>query len=608
MRHSTNEGRWTKRAGWLAGTSLIALAAPMMIATPATAFEFDLGKVTGSFDTTFTYGLSFRVEDRDNDLVGIANGGNRPSVNGDDGNLNYDTGLVSNALRGTHELLLDYDGFGFFGRATYFYDFENADGDNTERTDLSDEARDRVGRDFSLLDAYVYGGFELGDVPLDFRVGNQVLSWGESTFIQNGVNVINPIDVNAIRIPGSEIRDALIPVALANVDVSLTNNFSVEGFYQLDWEETDLDASGTYFSTNDFATPGGSNVFLGFGQVPDDPSLIGLPGGSIPGLPAGAVVPRGQTDQPDDEGQFGVALRYFAEDLNQTEFGAYFINYHSRTPIISAVTGEVPPVSGANYAATAQYFTEFPEDIQLLGVSFNTPIGKASLQGEATYRIDQPLQVDDNELLFAALSPVLPAGPASQLQVVQDIGGIPGPETQLSGFREYDVIQAQMTGTYAFGPIESAGVDQWIVVGEVGFTSVPDLPSKSELLFEGPNTPLPGSPAASALAGGLFQEDGFADDFSWGYRLRARFDMLNAIGPVNLFPVVGFSHDVGGTTPLPLGNFIEDRAAVSFGLNATYLEQWSAGIQYTNFFAIGDDEFNMIRDRDVVTLNVKYSF
>ena len=84
--------------------------------------------------------------------------------------------------------------------------------------------------------------------------------------------------------------------------------------------------------------------------------------------------------------------------------------------------------------------------------------------------------------------------------------------------------------------------------------------------------------------------------------------MLNAVGPVNLFPVIGFSHDVGGTTPLPLANFVEDRASVSIGLNATYLEQWSAGIQYTNFFAIGHEDFNTIRDRDVVTLNVKYSF
>lgn len=620
MRHPTIERRRITQAGWLAGVSMIALAAPMIAATPATAVDFDIGELSGSFDTTLTYGLSFRVQDRTTDLVGLANGGSRFSVNGDDGNLNYDTGLISNSLRATHELLLDYNGFGVFSRANYFYDFENANGDRTERTNLSDEAIQRVGKDFNLLDAYVYGGFDVGSVPVDFRIGDQVLSWGESTFIQNGINVINPVDVNAIRIPGSEIRDALLPVTIADVDISLTDNFSVEGFYQLDWEETDIDASGTFFSTNDFASPGGSLVFLGFGAIPDNPALIGVPGGAL-GTPAfGSVVPRGATREAEDEGQFGLAMRYFAEDLNETEFGAYFINYHSRTPIISAITGEIPQVTGANYAATARYFTEYPEDIQLIGASFNTPIGNTSLQGEVSYRIDQPLQVDDVELLIASLTPFLSDSSGGALdplllgnQIVADVGSIPGTTQELSGFREFDVIQAQATATHAFGPISSVGVDQWIVVGEVGFTSVPDLPDKNTLLFEGPNTPLPGSAGTQAILGAIgvavpTQTDGFADDFSWGYRVRARFDFLNAVGPVNLFPVFGFSHDVGGTTPQPLGNFVEDRASVSIGLNATYLEQWSAGIQYTNFFAIGEDKFNSIRDRDIVTLNVKYSF
>ena len=628
MRHATTERRRANRTSWLAGVSMIALAAPMM-ATPATALEFDFGEVSGNFDTTFTYGLSFRVADRDNDLVGIANGGNRFSVNGDDGNLNYDKGLISNTLRGTHELLLDYNGFGFFARGTYFYDFENADGD-TEFKDLPDDSIDRVGKDFDLLDAYVYGAFDLGTVPVDFRLGNQVLSWGESTFIQNGINVINPVDVNAIRIPGSEVRDALLPVAIADVDVSLTDNFSVEGFYQIDWEETEIDASGTYFSTNDFASPGGSIIFLD-GRVPEATAISALTdpnnlGGGFIGLAA----PRGATDEPSDSGQFGFAARYYAEELADTEFGLYYINYHSRTPIISAQVGTgTNPVGSPNFFASTRYFTEYPEDIQLIGASFNTQLpGGASLQGEYSYRIDQPLQIDDNELLNAvqlagSVATQINAGvPAATAvaganavgnQLLADLGVDTAPEyaaligSDLSGFREFDVSQTQFTLTQVFNPIEALGIDQWVLVGEVGATYVHDLPDESVLRFDGPNTPRSGNPAALS-AGVPLQTDGFADEFSWGYRVRARFDMLNAIGPVNLFPVIGFNHDVSGTTPLPLGNFIEDRASVSIGLNATYLEQWSAGIQYTNFFSIGDDEFNMLRDRDFISLNLKYSF
>jgi len=43
----------------------------------------------------------------------------------------------------------------------------------------------------------------------DVRLGRQVISWGESTFIPNGINVINPIDVARLRTPGSELREAL---------------------------------------------------------------------------------------------------------------------------------------------------------------------------------------------------------------------------------------------------------------------------------------------------------------------------------------------------------------------------------------------------------------
>ncbi len=71
---------------------------PVMLAmlwgTPAAAFQFEFGEVEGSLDSTLSYGMSWRVEDRDKDIIGLANGGNAYSVNGDDGNLNYDDGEV----------------------------------------------------------------------------------------------------------------------------------------------------------------------------------------------------------------------------------------------------------------------------------------------------------------------------------------------------------------------------------------------------------------------------------------------------------------------------------------------------------------------------------
>jgi hypothetical protein len=60
-----------------------------MAAWPAGAFEFGQGDWNGNLDTTLSYGLIWRVQDRDERLIGTANGGTARSVNYDDGNLNY---------------------------------------------------------------------------------------------------------------------------------------------------------------------------------------------------------------------------------------------------------------------------------------------------------------------------------------------------------------------------------------------------------------------------------------------------------------------------------------------------------------------------------------
>jgi hypothetical protein len=131
--------------------------------------------------------------------------------------------------------------------ARLFNDFQIMDG-TTERTDLSDEAKDAVGRDVELLDAYVWGEHNFGSVPVQVRVGDQVVSWGESTFIGGGINYINPIDVSKIRVAGAQLKEALVPEGMVWASAGVTPDISIEGMYLYDWEETKLDSPGTYFS------------------------------------------------------------------------------------------------------------------------------------------------------------------------------------------------------------------------------------------------------------------------------------------------------------------------------------------------------------------------
>ena len=255
-----------------------------------------------------------------------------------------------------------------------------------------------------------------------------MINWGESTFIQGGINAINPVDVSALRVPGAELRDALLPVGAVQFSIKPSANTSFEAFYQYDWEETKIDPVGSYFSTTDLAGAGATKVMLGFGSVPD--TIAGRSRAAAaraqPGRHRRAEAQR-RPSRPATTGSTASRSALFAPALGDTEFGLYFLNYHSRLPLHHGARPARPPgCSRGNYAATADYFLVYPEDIKLFGASFNTQLGRTgiALQGEVSHRSDVPLQVDDVELLYAALTPLRLLPPLPQLAPLIGLGNL----------------------------------------------------------------------------------------------------------------------------------------------------------------------------------------
>jgi hypothetical protein len=635
---------------WRPGAVAVAALLFVSGALSAYGFVFALGEVEGSFDTTLSIGTLYRLENPDTALYGTANTfqgvpGRGFSVNSDDGDLNYPAGTASVLVKGTHDLELKWQNYRAFVRGYYFYDFKNQRGTKTH-TPLSDLAKERVGSDAVLLDNYVAGKFDLGGMPTTVRLGRQVLNWGESTFIPNGINVINPIDVSRLRTPGSELREALLPVYAWDSKISLTDKLSLEAVWLLEFRRTEIDPDGTYFSTNDFVSRGGSRVFLGFGSLSDQQTL--------------GALPRGNDREHGNYGQWGVALRYLATNLNNTEFGFYYLNYNSRLPVISASTPTTPVapfvpgalaqllvqygaatsttapavaqqlltvyatypsllsalqqtlIAGAqkigflNAAATGTYFVDYPKGIDLLGVSFNSTLGATGIavQGEVSYKSKVPLQVDDVELLFAALSALNPVyGANNQMGNYYGQMGI-----EVPGFRKLDVWQAQATATKVFG--RAFGADQVTMVFEVGATLVPQLPDKNVLRFDGAGTSTAGSASEMTNTGnGAFPttaESAFPDPMSWGYQVAFRLDYNNLFAGINLSPTIALAHDVHGNTPLPLGNFLDSRRTLTLGADFTFQNQWALEIRYVNF--AGAEPYNQLADRDYMSATLKYSF
>ncbi|MCD6586012.1 MAG: DUF1302 domain-containing protein [Desulfobacteraceae bacterium] len=519
-----------------------------------------------NLDTTISWGAKWRVEDRDPDLIQKANGGNKDGANGDNGNLNFDQGMISNAFKITSDLEIRTDNFGLFTRGTAFYDYEIMEHDR-KYVQLGNKGEEQAGTDIELLDAYVWGAHDFGEVPVMLKVGDQVVNWGESTFIGNSINAINPIDAGAIRVPGAEIREALIPEGMVYLSVSPTLDTSIEALYLYDWGETEADASGTYFSSQDYATPDGFkavlDTFEDMGDASVDDTFM--------------AIPRSKTREADDQGQWGLSVKTFVPALNDTEFGFYYLNYHSRLPVLSATTG-TKPAKLNKYLKTAKYYTEYPEDIQLFGVSFSTEALGWAMRGEVSHRLDVPYQIDDKQLIAAAV------GAMNEEQAKGNLAGnyFQQYNTDIEGYRLFDVSQAQVTFTKIFSPI--IGADGGAFITEVGYTHVHDLPN--DALLESP--------------GGIVYHNG-----SWGYRSRLIFNYLSAIGAVNLFPRIGWNHDVQGTSPGPGRTFLEHRKAVTLGLKSTY-QSWSVDVSYATFFGAGKD--NKKNDRDFIGCSLKYSF
>ncbi len=663
------------------------------------AARWEFGDVEVSFDSTFSVGSSWRTEDRNwNDNIGISNNINNGfdfsnynavfnanptkytiwqgaggfSNNGDNGNLNYDAGeSFSQLIKGSHELDIHYGNMGVFVRGMYYYDFAMMDDDRDWANQISgqindpcddSEAKKQVCTDIRLLDAYLYGDFDIGDMPFSIRLGQQVISWGESTLISHGVSEINPVDIARLRAPGAELKEAFIPFGAVWASLGITENFNIEAFYQYSWEKTVLPPPGSYFSTNDFAGDGGNNnnVQLGFTGNPDidvttlvaglnqiggmmrsgDPATMAAAGEAYLAYPTKITLrsPGESAEwQPEDGGQYGLRFSWYLPELNETELSLYYVNYHSRRPIfagltadfsVESITSDLMYLAGNtataeniydNLSAFSQVKLQYPEDIKMYALSFNTTIGTTAVAGEISYRQDEPLQIDDVELLFAAMPQQLAnaalSGNAALAgaeaydgisQLINPATGNPfGLGVIADGYILSDTVQAQVTLTQLFGPM--LGASQLTGLIEIGGININDMPDKDVLRLNGPGGARSGSTSGLMLdLQGGSETNPFPTEFAWGYKILAKLDYSDVFAGINMSPRVVFSHDVKGITPDPLFLFIEDRKSVALGLSFDYQSRWSAQINYNSFFD-GVGTTNKMEDHDYVSFSISYS-
>ena len=609
------------------------VSAAILAACPASARPFRIGEVEGVANLELSYGLLARVEDRDGDLVAIANGGSAQSANSDDGDLNYDEGIVSNMVQANAEVAVRYGMFGAYVRGIAFSDLETELSDR-ERTELSSDADPYVGSNVALRDYHVGARLRVRGMPVQVRVGDQVLNWGESTFLRFGVQVLSPADIVAALRPASAPRDLEIPQGMLWMAANLTEEVAVEAFYQYDWERARTPPIGWYFSDNDALGAGGpggamlgAGLFSDLGTDLDD--RFGLPPGTLGFDPDFMRIPGIGSDEPSNQGQGGFTVQAILPRWNSTKLALHFVNYHSRLPLVSSRTGDaaavaatspqavadraaalapiyemqgLPPAEAAaaadaaaaaltvgEYAGAASFFDEYPEDIQMLGVCFNTTTLRTGtlVSGEISHHFDYPFQILVGDVLGAALSaiefdPSFGQGPL----------GAYGPSAVVSGVERLDKTQLELGIRQLLGP--RLGAARSILGIDFGWVHVYDLPRSDHLRL--------GAPGIT----GARDYDHLPDADSWGYRVLAGLTYEGVLGGLTVQPYAAWIHDVQGITPGPGGPFVEDRKAASAGFTVDYTNTWLLQAGYTTFFGAG--RFNLLNDRDFVRFQLTWFY
>jgi len=547
--------RW-KQAGVLAVglLSILSLAG----VGPAEAFKVDVSddlKIASDF--TLTYGAGWRTLSPNPGLLS--------NINADDGDRNFKKwDMINN--RAT--VSLDFDAnfkrdYGVFIRPRAYYDFvyngHNANdspktnnngpangGPLGSNTDFMPETIDLHGRKAEILDAFAYSKFDLAGHETVFRVGRQVVSWGESLFLQGGISSAqSPVDITQTNVPGVEIKDVLLPVGQAYASLKVGGGVTLAGYYQWEWDPSRFDEAGSFFSApplGDFGLDAGRRILL-------------------PGLPAALPYPaieRAGTQNAKNSGQFGVAVRYVADWLNNTEFGLYYINYHDKLPqaLWTPNTGTPTPgvpifpagTGGAllNFYDNATYFFKYQENIQLLGASFSTGVGTANVAGEVSYRKGAPVQIN-----------------------------VPITQSPFKfKYQEANFLQAQLSTIYVAGA--SPVWNNLTITAEVGCNQVQGIPN----------------------------EQLWWDKFAWGFTTKAAFDYFQIAKGLDL--QVPLTYKANFHNSPVAGTFLNRADSANASADFTYKNVYKFSVAYTAF--IGGSGDNVKSDRDYLSTSLKYTF
>ena len=374
------------RSRRLPGLRALSLSLPAVfaVAPAAQALQLYDGSVHGNnleinLNITASYTGMYRVGHPNQALVSGAN-----NLNGNDGDANLRNGVVGNTFEVLPVLDIKDRSFGMHFSGEYFINTVYLQGNQNNQpgaassvnpilaksSDFASETRTANGMNGRMLDAFVYNSWSLGNGQLfTLKAGQQTLFWGQSLFF--GTNGIAggqaPIDVvSASQLVNPQTQQIFLPVGQIVATYQPNPVYTIQGYYQYQWEPYALNGVGSYFSTSDVTGPGGYRLIVGNGLYL---------------LRTKDLTPESQN------GQFGLSVQ---AQYGNYDVGLFGLRYDAKTPeiYINAPTAISATPGGL---AVGQYKAVYARDIWLYGTSLSTTIGATNVAGEVSIRTHMPL-------------------------------------------------------------------------------------------------------------------------------------------------------------------------------------------------------------------------